>query len=160
MREGIVDLHRAGVVDRRGLNAIADAQTHTTKQRLYPIAAGGYAKFLGRRAQDFFRPPRGTWRAGDLEVNVNPEVGLRIGGRATIIKLYFKKEDLTKQRVQASIGVMTAELGGRAGANAQFGVLDVKAGKLLLADGRWNAADTQILIRGEARAFVEIWSAV
>lgn len=46
------------------------------------------------------------------------------------------------------------------GSGAQFGVLDVKNGKLLLPDGRWNAADTQIQIRGEARAFGEIWEAI
>jgi hypothetical protein len=88
---------------------------------------------------------------------VNPEVGLVVGGHPTVIKFNFKKEELTKPRVQASIGVMVAELGSRADPGTQFGVLDVKAGRLLLPDGRSTPSDTQLLIRGEARSFVEIW---
>lgn len=160
MRDGIVDLHRRGAVDRRALDAITAAQTHALKLRLYPAAAAGYMKFLGRRPQDFFAPPRGLWREGGLEVKVNPEVGLRMADGPTIIKLYFKAEELTSARVQASIGVMTAELQPRSGAAGRFGVLDVRAGKLLVADGRWKPADMLILIKGEARSFVEIWDAV
>lgn len=149
-----------GKVDRKGLDAITAAQTHDLKLRHYPLAAAGYMKFLGRRPQDYFTPPSGIWRAGGLEVKVNPEVGLTIGGCPTVIKLYFKSPPLTKPRVRASIGVMMARLAATTRPDTQFGVLDVKAGKLLLPDGRWNAADIQILINGEARMFVDIWDAV
>jgi hypothetical protein len=98
------------------------------------------------------------WTAGDLDVRVKPEVALMIDGKPTVIKLYFKADELTRPRVQASIGVMEAELAGAAKAGTRFGVLDVRAGKLLLADGRWTAADTQILIKGEAWSFAEIWT--
>ena len=157
LRDGIVDLHRDGRVDKRGLDAIVAAQTHALKLRLYPLAADGYLSFLGRRQPEWFTPPRGIWRSGGLEVRVNPEVGLIIGDHPTVIKLYFKKEELTQARVQASIGVMLDELAPRTDAGTQFGVLDVRAGRLLKSDGRWTMSDTQLLIRGEARSFVEIW---
>lgn len=160
MREGIVELHKGGKVDTRGLNAITAAQTHDLKLRHYPIAAAGYLKFLGRRPQDFFPPPQGIWKAGDLEVKINPEVGLRINGHPTVIKLYFKSPPLTTPRVQASIGAMVAVLTNRADPETHFGVVDVKAGKLFGPDGRSSAADVQILIKAEARSFVEIWNSV
>ena len=55
---------------------------------------------------------------------------------------------------------MDAALVPGAARGTQFGVLYVKSGKLLVKDGRWKGTDTQILIRGEARAFAEIWDAV
>jgi hypothetical protein len=160
LRDGIVDLHRAGRVDRAGLDAIIGAQTHAQKQRLYPVAADGYLRFLGRRPPDWLAPPRGVWHSAGLDVRVNPEIALRINDQVTVIKLYFKQEELTKPKVQGSIGVMVAELGTRAASGTQFGVLDVKNGRLFLPDGRWNPTDAQILIRGEARAFCEIWDAI
>lgn len=160
MRDGIIELHKHGKVDREGLDAITGTQTHDLKLRHYPLAAAGYMKFLGRRPQDYFTPPSGIWTAGGLEVKVNPEVGLIIGGCPTVIKLYFKNPPLMKPRVQASIGVMMARLATAARPDTHFGVLDVKAGKLVLADGRWNAADIQVLISGEARMFVDIWNSL
>jgi hypothetical protein len=160
LREGIVDLTRTGKVDKRSLDALIDAQTHGTKQRLYPAAAKGFLKFLGRRPWQWMVPLKGTWTAGRLTVKVNPEIALRIAGRPTVIKLYFKSQELKRPNVQASIGVMVDELGSGASAETQFGILDVKAGKLLTWDGRWSPIDTQILIRGEAQSFVAIWDSV
>lgn len=160
MRDAIVELHRSGQISKQALLDVVERQTHAQKQRLYPRAAAGYVRFLGRRPVSWFAPARGLWRAGRLSVRVNPEIGLDVGGVPTVIKLYFKKEELTSSRVQASIGVMVAELTPRCDPGTQFGVLDVKAGKLLLPDGRWNPMDAQALIRGEARSFIEIWDSV
>jgi hypothetical protein len=67
-----------------------------------------------------------------------------------LIKLYFKSDQLTKPRVQATIGVMQAELGPKVPSGTRFAVLDVQSGKLQLPDARWKHADTQIVIKGEA----------
>ena len=76
LREGIVEMHRAGRVTKEGLDAIIDAQSHALKLRLYPAASDGYLRFLGKKPPTWFEPPRGLWTSGPLAVRVNPEVGL------------------------------------------------------------------------------------
>lgn len=160
LRDAIVELQRVGLMSKAALEEVVASQNDAKKERLYLRAAAGYLKFVGRRPRAWFIPTRGLWKSGRLAVRVNPEIGLEVAGHPTVIKLYFKKEQLTSLRVQASIGVMVAELTARSAPGTQFGVLDVKDGKLLLPDGRWNALDAQVLIRGEARSFVEIWDSL
>jgi hypothetical protein len=160
LREGIAGLPKAARTPREELDAVIDAQDHATKLKLYPAAVAGFLSFLGKKPPEWIGTPRGVWRHDLLQVAVNPEIGLKIRGEPTIIKLYFKSDELTRPRVQASIGVMQAELGPKVGAGTRFSVLDVKAGKLHVQDGRWKPADTQILIRAEAQSFISIWDSV
>jgi hypothetical protein len=160
LREGIAGLPKAPGTPREELDAIIDAQDHATKLKLYPVAVAGFLDFLGKKPPEWIGTPRGVWREGALEVAVNPEIGLKISGKPTVIKLYFKSDELTRPRVQASIGVMQAELGAKVGAGTRFAVLDVKAGKLHIQDGRWKPADTQILIKAEAQSLISIWDSV
>jgi hypothetical protein len=121
LRDAIVDLQRDDKLTKAALDAVIDAQGHELKRRLYPEAAAGYLKFLGKRRVEWMTPPRGTWVEGRLGIRVNPELALRMGGKSTVIKLHFKREDLTRPRVQASIGVMLAELGASTPSGTQFG---------------------------------------
>lgn len=114
MRDGIVDLHRGGGVTKSGLDAIINAQSHLQKLKLYPVAADGYLRFLGRPAAGLPRAAPGHVALG------RPRCAGQPGGRPAdrrrghVIELYFKQEELTKPKVQATIGVMVAELGSRA----------------------------------------------
>jgi hypothetical protein len=157
-RGGVVDLHRTGKITPKALDEIVAAQTNASRAKRYAEAAAGYKKFLGKKAYPWFPAPTNRWVEGDLEVRVNPELGLDVDGKKTITKMYFKSESPTRSRVQAVLAVMEVAL--PSGPASSFAVLDVANGRLMRPDGRWNKSDMQTLLVAEAGAFVDIWNRV
>jgi hypothetical protein len=95
LREGIIGFHR----DSTPLDITLSGITDRKKLRRYPAAIAGYRRFARRNDSAWFEPPVKKWIQAGLEVRVNPELGLRINGCDTIIKLYFRDEALTKSRL-------------------------------------------------------------
>jgi hypothetical protein len=161
LREGIVELHRTAQMAPTTLDSLVATQAGTRRHARYADAADGYKKFLGRRSFPWFDPPPAQWwHEGELDVRVNPELGLVVDGNPTVIKLYFKNEAPTRSRVQAVLAVLDAELASRAARGSRFAVLDVNGSRLMVPDGRWSAGDMKALLVAEARAFVDIWNAI
>lgn len=124
----------------------------------YSQAIAGYKKFLGAKAITWFEPPTGPWTHGNLNVSVNPELGLTYNGVPHIIKLYFKDESPTQNRVEVVFSLMSKALAGMGPNGAVVGVLDVSKGKLM-TQGIVDPA-VNILLQGEAVSFAEIWKHV
>lgn len=160
LRKGMVELHQAGRMTVGELDAWLAIQTNEKRLPRFRDAVEGYKRFLAKRVSAWFDPPSSLWREGDLAVRVNPELGLDIDGKKTVIKLYFKNEEPTRARVQAVLAIMDIELGRKAGADAQFAVLDVNQGRLMLPDGRWSKNDMKALLKAEAGAFVQLWNTI
>lgn len=160
LRKGLIELHRTGKMSASELDAWLSTQTNPKRFKRYAEAVGGYKKFIGKRSLPWLTPPVASWREGDLTVRVNPELGLEVDGKPTVMKLYFKNEAPTRARVEAVHAVLDVELGTRVKAGSRFAVLDVNSGLLMLPDARWSESDMKALLTAEARAFVDIWNAI
>lgn len=155
LREAIRDFHRAG----KPLDPVLDGIEHTRKAGRYPAALTAYKKFLRRKQLEWFEPPVGIWTyGGELQVRVNPELGLRLNGKEHVVKLYFKDEPLPRRRLAVVFQLMGIALKDKLNAGGSLAVLDVSNSKLLLPDP--NAADVTALLIGEAAAFVAMWNAI
>jgi hypothetical protein len=154
LREAIRDFHKA----RKPLDPVLDGIEHTKKAARYPAALAAYKKFLRRKQLEWFEPPLGIWTYGELQVRVNPELGLRLGGIDHVVKLYFKDEPLPRRRLVVVFQLMKIALEGKVKAEATLAVLDISNSKLLLPDP--NAPDVTALLIGEAAAFVAMWNAI
>jgi hypothetical protein len=159
LRVAIVAFHLRPTGDARSLSDFLGPVSERKMGR-YRAAMAGHQKFLRRREIAGSRAPSAPWNVGDLSVRVNPDLGLRVDGNQYLVKLYFKAEPLSRGRTQALIALMEEGLRPRVAAGLTFGVLDVPNASLRLADARSSMNDTQIALRSEAVAFVEIWGRV
>ena len=82
---------------------------------------------------------------------VNPELGLNIDGAPTLVKLYFKQEELAKRRVDVIQLLMSVAFGKP----LNFAVLDVQRGKLFTTSTPNNALLP--LLIGEAASFAAMF---
>jgi len=129
LREGIVEAHARGLGKTHLADVISDV-SDPKRLNVYPGVAAAYRAWWGRKTLTWFRPPQHDWQATPtFAVSVNPELGLSINGDRHVIKLYFKEQSLTKNRIELITHLMHQELSGRI-SNAKFSVLDVRQKKL------------------------------
>ena len=156
LREAIIEMHEKGKPDR-ALDEFLTTLGDERKRRIFPGLVQGYRKFL-RPTMKWFTPPHTTLPVGDLEINVNPELGFEIDGTPYVIKTYFRGEPLAQKRVGVVLGLVTSALGpGRPG--TVFGMLDVKNARLHTLKSAPNPR-LGLLIRGEAASFSTIYASV
>jgi hypothetical protein len=157
LREGIVDNHLTSG-GRKDLKAILDAVTDHKKIANYTKAIEGYKKFWGRKSIVWFNPPSKHWIVGDLDLRVNPELGLQFEGKSLIAKMYLKKDKLTRDKVDQILTLMEHQLRSLVGDGVIMGLLDVKNAKLFTKTNR----DVSLLplLDGEARSFEAIWKGI
>ncbi len=154
LREAIVENHKLGA-DKRNLEKILDTITQK-KQLNFELAIKGYQKFWGRRNMEWFEPPFKHWTIDDLDVKINPELGLAIGDTQHVIKLYFKSEKLSKGRIDQILSLLESELRNKVKKGTVFCVLDVRQGRLYCNVER--KTELIPLLVGEARSFAAIWN--
>lgn len=157
LRDGIRDFHKAGGMNKSDLDQIMFGTSDPKKLRRYPEAIRAYKKFLGRKQITWFIPPTDIWSHSGLNVRVNPELGLEIDGQRHIIKLYFKEEAPTKNRLQVILELMRLSLGSGLNNTNIFSVLDVSNTRLTSSV---STATVGPLLKGEAASFVQIWEAI
>jgi len=154
LREAIQTLHRQGE-DKSVLDRMLADLTDQKKKTAYPPLVKAYKKFIGAKDIEWFDPPGATWTYQQLSVRVNPELGVRIGDAPHVIKLYFKREPLSKRRVEAILYLMACTLLGPSHAKRVIGVLDVPQARLIAPT--IAVPNLDLLLQSEAAAFVEIW---
>lgn len=155
LREEIVRLHQGGQPMTQ-LNPLLARITDPKKHDPYAAAIAGYQRFARRLNPVFFEPPRHDWVHGDLTVRVNPELGLTYRGEDHVLKLYFNGEPLSQRRANLSLALMEEALRPHAGPGVRFGIMDVQRGRLI--EPTREIEDVDVLIRGEASAFLEMWN--
>lgn len=157
LREAIVEMHERGdkqIVLDDFLASLRDER----KRRIFPGLVTGYRKFLASNDVTWFKPPATTFSLGELEVNINPELGLKIGGVPHVIKTYFRGEPLAAKRVSIVLNLLNAAL--RAGnPGVSFAMLDVKNAKLHTLKAIPNPR-LNVLLRGEAASFSTMYASV
>ncbi|MFO0755208.1 MAG: hypothetical protein U0359_01850 [Byssovorax sp.] len=157
LREAMLDMHRSG----KPISALRDhlaALEDERKKRIYPEIVKGYEKFLAATGATFFEPPAGTLKMGGLAININPEVGLEIGGVPHLVKLYFRGESLSARRVSITLDLMAQSGIAQRVPGAVLGVLDLRKAKLHTL----GAANPRVslLLRGEAASFSAIYASI
>lgn len=157
LREAIVDMHEKGRSDRV-LDDFLLTLTDERKRRIFPDLLAGYRKFLGSASMKWFTPPHTAMTVGDLEININPELGFEIGGTPHLIKTYFRGEPLAQKRVNVVLGLITAALGATRPGTV-FSMLDVKNARVYTLKSAPNPR-LGLLLRGEAASFSTIYAAV
>lgn len=153
LRDGIVEMHQQGQ-PKAALDALVQGVTDANKRNNYPAMAKAYKKFLGRKDVGWFDPFRANWQHGKLAVRVNPELGLTINGEPHLVKLYFKDQKLTANRVAIISHMMLDTLGPMA-EGSKVALLDVRHSRLHAFD----APDPALvpLLEGEALAFCRMY---
>jgi hypothetical protein len=156
IREAIVDMHRLGKPDSV-LDDFLAAQRDERRRRVYPSVVAGYRQFLASAKMTWFEPPVGSCRLGDLEININPDLGLVIDGKPHLIKIYFRGEPLSAKRTSVVLNLLA---GGLAETNPGkvLALLDVRNAKI----HTFKAPNPRlgVLLRGEAAAFSTIYAAL
>src|SRR5690606_6478354 len=110
--------------------------TDTAKNKNFQEVCKGLKKAFGNKTFDYEFPPKEIWKHNELEIRLNPELGIIINDKPHILKLYFKKEELTKDNIQALISLMETELKTLVPEKAEYGILDIRRGKILFKDKR------------------------
>ncbi|MBK7292117.1 MAG: hypothetical protein IPI78_18890 [Chitinophagaceae bacterium] len=157
LREGIIYIHKKNH-SKKELTGILTGLTDTKKIKNYPEAIKGYKKFWGNKKFTWFTPPSKHWKIGDIDININPELGLEYDDKFLVIKLYFKADRITKDKVNQILSLLEHQLRKKVEPEIIFCVLDVKAGKLF----QNIAKDSSFipLLEGEAVCFETIWKAI
>lgn len=106
--------------------------THEVKLKIYPDVVTGYSKWWGKKELIWFSPPTKLIEAHGVELSVNPELGLQVNGQPHIIKLYFKGEKLSRDKIEVVGELLRTALPNPAG--HQLSVLDVRQSKLHTAE--------------------------
>lgn len=157
LREGIIEIHERD--GKKGdLDKLMKGLTDEKKKKNYPEAIAGYKKFWGRKNVTWFTPPSKHWLVGDVDIHVNPELGLECDGKFWVIKLYMKAEPLTRDRVKQILSLMEDQLRKKVEDEVCFCVLDVKNGRFFCNDKK----DVSMLplLKGEVLSFETIWKSL
>lgn len=154
LREAIVASHE----EHHGKSYVQTvaASVHDRKRAAnYPALAKAYTTWWGRKNIDWFTPPSSVWEAGnDFEVTVNPELGLDIDGERHVVKLYFKSEKVTKNRIEIVSHLMMKQFANKTAEGTRFSVLDIRNRKLHTIEppSYWGP-----LLRAEMAHLAALW---
>lgn len=155
LRMGIQKYHKNGGMNKEDLDQILTGLTDPKKHNSHRACVTGYKKWLGRKTYEHFPPPFDHWLRGDVNVRINPEIGLKIDNINYVIKLYFKAEPLKKTYADLILALMGDALGPPA-SETEYAVLDVRKRKLFST----SSPDITLmpLVEGEAASLSTIWS--
>lgn len=153
VREGIVEMHRESLPVEALLRVCHDLPPN--KQQKYPVVVTAYQKFCRQSKPRWFAPCSGSWQYDDLSVRLNPEVGLFIDDTPHIIKLYFKADKISRDKVGSIIQLLEKEFAEQKARGVRFGILDVQRSKLLVRNP--GDRDLMPLLYGEANSLQTIW---
>jgi len=157
LREGIISNHENGGA-KKDLNKIIHELKDSKKIKNYSEAVEGYKKFWGRKNISWFNPPFKHWKIGDIDVRINPELGLEYDNSFLVIKLYLKSDKLSKDKINQILTLMESQLRKEVEPEVKMSVLDVKNAKLFIKED--NDVSLLPLLDGEARSFETIWKSL
>lgn len=152
-REAVQELHQKDL-KKGDLLKIIGSLPHN-KVENYNKMVEGYKKFLGRKDITWFKPARGSWTHGNLEIPIKPELGLGWDGNRYLIKLYLKSEKPSKDRLSSILALMNNTIPQT---NLTYAVLDVRNGKLYLYEKGMDLL--MPLVEGEAESLEFILSRI
>ena len=132
IREFIIETHRENY-EKEHMDECLVGLTDKKKETAYPTIVFGYKKWWGTKSLIWFSPPHRLYSSHGIDVSVNPELGLEINGTPHLIKLYFKADKLTKNRVDIITHLMSIVLSESCPSPSEtiMSVLDIRRSKLI-----------------------------
>lgn len=128
IRDHIIETHennRSKETIRRVLSSVHDPK----KLAVYPAVVAGYTGWWGSKNLLWFDPPDDVFSQHGVDISVNPELGLVINDHPHLIKLYFKSDPLSKNKIDVITHLMETCLGSQCPRDTTMSVLDVRKGK-------------------------------
>jgi len=157
IRDAIVEMHKRGR-STASLVSFAESLDDPKKRDSYIEIAKGYRRWVGKKTVTWFAPPSGLWSHAGLDVAVNPEIGLVINGTPHLLKLYFKADGLTKNRIDLVTHLMSVALADKCPDGCVMCVVDARSAKCI--QPTVPIAGLDVLIKGEAAYWMTVWPSV
>ncbi|MFO0588756.1 MAG: hypothetical protein U0441_14495 [Polyangiaceae bacterium] len=155
VREAIVDMHQKGL-DTIVLDDLLSTLVDPRERRIFPKVVNGYKKFLRQGKMTWFEPPMRDYPLGPINVRVNPEIGLLIDGRPHAIKLYFRGDPLSPQRILV-VNQLLANALSTTWPGTVFSVLDVRRARLYAYRPK---SEVGLLLKAEAASLSSLYSSI
>lgn len=131
MRDAIISMYKNG----ESLDSLDDkfALIDEKKQTNYPALLSGYKKWAKRKKIVFLETNSYVYDLNGLKLSINPELVLKIDGKPTVVKLYFKKDKLKKDAadIVSVLIAMTFCSFDNKYSDYDFGVMDLRNSKFL-----------------------------
>lgn len=143
IREKIVDVHRNDL-PKETLIQLIPLLSDKKKLTIYPTIIDSYIAWWGKKKVNWFEPVHETITSGNLEVSINPELGLEIKDSPYLIKLYFKGEPLTKNKADIIMEIMKMYLSANNPPNSIMAVLDIQRKKLFVPTVKIESLDITV----------------
>lgn len=124
-REALQELHQNSLPKGDLLKIIGELPSN--KVINYSTMVDGYKKFLGRKEITYFKPTRKIWTHGNINIPINPELGLEWGEDKYLIKLYLKADKPSKDRIASILSLMKNTINND---TIKYAVLDVRNSKM------------------------------
>ena len=153
LRDALTEFHRFG-----SPIAAVVAKATERKRNNYEAIAAAHRKWVGRKKLIWIQPQSAVWTSGNLDVTVNPELGLEINSVPHLIKLYFKAEPLAKNRIDIITHLMSVSLAKSAPQYCVMGVLDLRNAKLITPTVPISGLTAQL--QAEAAYWNTLWQHV
>lgn len=129
LRTAIVEMHRKNAL--LSSLSINDMIYERKKIKHYKTLIKGYRKWAARKRISYMKCDSRLFQLNGLEIRINPELILRINGRPTVIKLYFKEIPLTRDSANMIVTLLSLGFGEKNEYRGyQFAVLDIRQSKL------------------------------
>lgn len=157
LRDKLEDFHKTNA-EKKELDKVLDDVFQKSKLNNYKDIILAYKSFLGRKHINWFKPPFKHWKHNELDIRLNPELGLEIDGQKYLIKLYFKAESITKNRVELILTLLNKEFLTKKN-DYKVAILDIRA-KKLHSDEKLDVDVLLPLLMGEANSFETIWKTI
>ncbi|WP_417911682.1 hypothetical protein [Candidatus Electronema sp. TJ] len=125
LRERIEEYHRRKI-GKEYLLSFTSQLTDRKKEGNYSVLVDNYCKWIGRKEIEYFEPIHAKYGKENVAIRVNPELGLAIGEKRCLVKLYFKSEQLSKNKADIILGLMQTSLQRE----YTMSVLDIRQRKL------------------------------
>ena len=160
LRRALIDVH-AEHKPIETVEAMAATRVDPIEHRHFKVVVAGYRKFMKRTPGVWFEPPMRDYPIGPVVVRVDPELGLRFGGSAHVLKMYLRATPIERLRVELATTLLQMSL-GEVWPGVVWSVLDARRGRFhdykpaTIPVTKANVA----LLHSEACAFGSLWTNV
>lgn len=143
--------------------AISEPENKQNKRANYLKAVSSFKRFVKHESPEMFstKDVKNIWTMEDkLEVNVSPEIGMKINGTEYLVKIYFKVNNpnvsVSKQNVTSTLAMLKTALEA-SGETRPCAILNIQNGKLI-TESQQDVADDELDLELEALNFVNTWN--
>ncbi|MGG0792600.1 hypothetical protein ABE137_01005 [Brevibacillus laterosporus] len=158
VRNGIVSFHKRNR-DSSYLDEIVIKAKESRKPN-YLFVIDQYKDFLDKNKNlEWYTPPEKQFVYNDLLININPELGLKIKGKPTLVKLFFTddgvEKKLTSGKAQLIFRLMKIAL-DESIEDDKYAIMNMKTGKLINQSKKENEF-IDLNLETHLESFLHIW---